>query len=78
MIQRIALVTGASSGIGRATAELLAKNGYYVFAVARRMDRLEQIRSDHIEPIKLDVTDEEAISRTVNHVISTKGGLMYW
>jgi short-subunit dehydrogenase len=73
MIQRIALVTGASSGIGRATAELLAKNGYYVFAVARRMDRLEQIRSDHIEPIKLDVTDEEAVSRTVNHVISTKG-----
>ena len=73
MIQRIALVTGASSGIGRATAELLAKNGYYVFAAARRMDRLEQIRSDHIEPIKLDVTDEEAIRRTVNHAISTKG-----
>lgn len=46
------------------------------FAVAQRMDRLEQIRSDHIEPIKLDVTDEEAVSRTVNHVISTKGGLM--
>ena len=44
------------------------------FAVARRMDRLEQICSDHIEPIKLDVTDEEAVSRTVNHVISTKGG----
>ena len=39
MTQKIALVTGASSGIGRATAELLASNGYYVFAMARRMDR---------------------------------------
>jgi NAD(P)-dependent dehydrogenase (short-subunit alcohol dehydrogenase family) len=73
MTQRIALVTGASSGIGRATAELLAQNGYYVFAVARRMYRLEQIRSDHIEPISLDVTDDDAVRKAVSHVISTKG-----
>ncbi len=57
MIQRVALVTGASSGIGKATAELLARNNYYVFAIARRMDRLEQMLSDHIEQIYLDVTD---------------------
>ncbi|SFO06038.1 SDR family NAD(P)-dependent oxidoreductase [Nitrosospira briensis] len=73
MTQQIALVTGASSGIGRATAELLARNGYYVFAVARRMYRLEQIRSDHIEPIQLDVMDEEGIHRAIRHIISTKG-----
>ena len=73
MIQRVALVTGASSGIGKATAELLARNNYYVFAIARRMDRLEQMRSDHIEPIYLDVTDAEAIRASVDHVISTKG-----
>src|SRR6187455_2592770 len=73
MTQRIALVTGASSGIGRATAELLAQNDYYVFAAARRMYRLEQIRSHHIEPVELDVTDEEGIHRAVGHVISTKG-----
>ena len=73
MTQRIALVTGASSGIGKATAELLAENGYFVFAMARRMDRLEKMRSKYIEPIQLDVTNAEAIQRVVEQVISTKG-----
>lgn len=73
MTQRIALVTGASSGIGRATAELLAQNGYYVFAAARRMYRLEQMRSNHIEPVELDVADEKAIHGAVRQVISSKG-----
>ncbi|MEP6606631.1 MAG: SDR family NAD(P)-dependent oxidoreductase [Nitrosospira sp.] len=73
MIHQIALVTGASSGIGRATAQLLAENGYYVFAGARRMDRLEQIRSDNIEPFELDVTNSKAIQGMVNHVISSRG-----
>jgi NADP-dependent 3-hydroxy acid dehydrogenase YdfG len=72
MSQRIALVTGASSGIGRATAELLARNGYYVFAAARRVHRLEQIRSDHIEPIQLDVTNEEVVGKAVRILIKKK------
>src|SRR5688500_4149010 len=73
MTQQIALVTGASSGIGRATAQLLARNGFYVFAAARRMYRLEEIRSDTIEPIQLDVTDGEAVFGVVRHIISAKG-----
>lgn len=73
MRQQIALVTGASSGIGKATAELLAANGYYVFAMARRMERLEQMRCEQIEPIRLDVTDAEGIRMAVEHVIATKG-----
>jgi len=73
MTYQVALVTGASSGIGKATAELLARNNHYVFVMARRMDRLEQMRSDHIEPIYLDVTDAEAIRVSVDYVISTKG-----
>ena len=73
MGQKIALVTGASSGIGKATAELLAANGYYVFVMARRMERLEQMRSKQIEPIRLDVTDAEGIQTAVDHVIATKG-----
>ena len=73
MVQKIALVTGASSGIGKATAELLASNGYFVFAMARRMDRLEHLRSDQIEPIYLDVTNNKAIRATVDYIILTRG-----
>lgn len=73
MTQRIALVTGASSGIGKATTELLAENGYFVFAMARRIDRLEKMRSEYIEPIQLDVTNAKAIQNVVDHIMSTKG-----
>ena len=66
MVQKIALVTGASSGIGKATAELFARNGYFVFAMARRMDRLEQLRSDQIEPICLDVTNANSLPACTN------------
>ncbi len=73
MTQQVALVTGASSGIGKAAAELLARNDYYVFAMARRIDRLEQMRSDNIEPVHLDVIDAEAVKTAINHVMATKG-----
>ena len=42
---RYAVVTGASSGIGAATALLLAENGFHVIAAARRVEKLEQL--DH-------------------------------
>ena len=73
MGQQIVLVAGASSGMGKVTTELLAANGYYVFAMARRMDRLEQMRCERIEPIRLDVTDSESVRAAVDHVIATKG-----
>lgn len=61
MSQReIAVVTGASSGIGAATALLLAKNGFHVIAAARRMDRLETLAKagSNIEIVELDVTNQ--------------------
>jgi NADP-dependent 3-hydroxy acid dehydrogenase YdfG len=73
MTQKIALVTGASGGIGRAITELLAANGFYVFAAARRMDRLEALRSDSIEPLQLDVTDPGMINAAISRVMSSKG-----
>jgi NAD(P)-dependent dehydrogenase (short-subunit alcohol dehydrogenase family) len=57
------LVTGASTGIGEATAKLLAARGVPVIAGARGQDDLERLgRIDGVEPLALDVTDADAIA----------------
>jgi len=61
--ERYAVVTGASSGIGAATALLLAENGFHVIAAARRIDRLKELaaKNSKISTIALDVTDQASV-----------------
>ena len=73
MKDKIALVTGASSGIGRATVEALLGEGCTVFATARRMDRLALLASRGARILALDVTDDASMRTAVNTIIAEAG-----
>ena len=55
------LITGAAGGMGRATVELFAAQGYYVFA----LDRVATPAGEHITPIVADLTDEASVQKAV-------------
>ncbi len=66
----IALVTGASSGIGRATAERLATAGYKVYGTSRRGAQTDQRR---FQMLSLDVTSDESVKAAVDELIRLEG-----
>ena len=78
---KVALVTGASSGIGEATAVALSAEGAAVAIAARRVDRLEALKGKleadgaTVLALELDVTDEAACSRAVERTVAGLGGL---
>ena len=69
-----AIVTGASSGIGAATAHALANSGYDVIACARRIDRLEALASENsaITAHHLDITDQKSVDQLVSDLADRK------
>lgn len=72
-MERIALVTGASSGIGAATARRLARAGFVVYGAARRLDRLAELAGDGVRPMALDVTSDESMVAAVDQVLAESG-----
>lgn len=79
---KIALVTGASAGIGAEITIKLAKNGVKVFGLARRVDKIEEIKKNagevkgEIIPLKGDVGKEEEIIKAFE-VIKEKFGTIH-
>ena len=69
-LAKIALVTGASSGIGRATAERLAAAGYKVYGTSRRVGAAD---GRSFEMLTLDVTNDESVTAAVSEVIRREG-----
>ena len=82
---RSVVVTGASTGIGWATAKLLLASGFRVFGSVRKAADAERLRSElgaNFTPLLFDVTDEAAVlaaappKRTVDRIIAKRLGLM--
>jgi NAD(P)-dependent dehydrogenase (short-subunit alcohol dehydrogenase family) len=69
------LITGCSTGIGRATAERLARAGMTVYASARRPESIEALKGAGCRTLALDVTDEDSMHAAVEEVERTEGAV---
>ena len=73
------LITGASSGIGAATAHLLAERGHRIYALARNESALQELASAHpagrIEWAQVDVRDDSAVRTAVADMVDSWGGI---
>ena len=72
-INKVALVTGASSGIGESTALKLKQLGYIVYGAARRVDRMQTLTKAKIHVLPLDVTDDASMQAGIAEIIGKSG-----
>jgi len=72
-MNKVVLITGASAGMGKETAILLAKKGYTVYGAARRTDRLKELTARGIRPLQMDVTDDPSITKAIDQIIAAEG-----
>jgi NAD(P)-dependent dehydrogenase (short-subunit alcohol dehydrogenase family) len=77
--QRAVLVTGASSGIGRKITEVLAEEGHFVYAGARKQADIDALNAiDNVQAVRLDVTIQEDIdarpSQRCAQAVAASGG----
>jgi NAD(P)-dependent dehydrogenase (short-subunit alcohol dehydrogenase family) len=74
--QKAVLVTGASTGIGRKITEVLAENGYFVYAGARKQKDLDALNAiDNVQSVRLDVTIQQEVDAAVQTVRDGGRGL---
>ena len=75
----VALITGASTGIGRATVRALAKKGFRVFATARRDESVRELRTEGrdlgYEALELDVERDESVDAAIKHILAEAGSI---
>lgn len=73
------LITGGSSGIGAATAELLAAKGHRIFLMARNTEAMQRLADQHpdgtMECVEVDVRDHDAVKAAVDRVVEAWGGI---
>jgi short-subunit dehydrogenase len=72
-MKKVILVTGASSGIGKATAEQLIADGHTVYGAARRIEKMKDLKDKGGHAIQMDVTKEADIKACVAQIINAEG-----
>src|SRR5689334_17575586 len=74
-VSKAVLITGCSTGIGRATAKRLAGGGHRVYATARRLESIADLEGPRCTPLALDVTDEASMAAAVQTVVDAEGAV---
>nr|WP_081444037.1 SDR family oxidoreductase [Sulfurimonas gotlandica] len=69
-MKKIVLITGSRSGMGRATAEYLAKGDFIVYAGSRDASKLQDLKQKNIIPLELDITNQDNIQKAVDFIYS--------
>jgi NADP-dependent 3-hydroxy acid dehydrogenase YdfG len=73
--KKVALVTGGSSGIGKEITKQLLKDGLVVYVVAIRVDKMKELENLGAIPLKMDITKDEEIQETVEHIQKNHSGV---
>lgn len=67
--QKIVLITGSSSGMGKESSIILAKKGFIVYAGSRTPEKIDTQNIENLIPIKLDITNPDNIKEAINRII---------
>ena len=72
---KTALVTGASSGLGKEIAKRLIRDGYHVYVAARQVDKMRDLEALGAQALKMDITVEPEVEAAVAQILSERGGV---
>lgn len=74
-MNKVALITGASSGMGKSTAFILNSQGYKVYGAARRLEEMQDLKDKGVAVISLDLTNDQSIVNCVHEILEKERGI---